>query len=150
MDTQNFQRIGSISNAHVGRDFEFVAKGYFQKQGMMLEANYSVSLGAWKEKKKRQFDLGSLEPPVLVECKSHRWTSSDNIPSAKITVWNESMYYFHLAPPEYRKVLFVLCDYSKKRGLSLAEYYKRNYSHLIPVDVEIFEYDEKMGIVRKI
>ena len=30
----------------------------------------------------------------------------------KITVWNESMYYFHLAPSVFRKVLFVLLDKS--------------------------------------
>lgn len=150
MDANNFQRIGSVSNAHVGRDFESIAKEYFQKQGMMLEANYSVPVGAGQEKKKRQFDLGSLEPPVLVECKSHRWTSGDNIPSAKITVWNEAMYYFHLAPQKYRKVLFVLCDYSQKRGQSLTEYYLRNYGHLIPVGVEIFEYDEDSGAVKAI
>jgi hypothetical protein len=150
MDTNNFQRIGSVSNAQVGRDFESVAKGYFQQHGMILRADYAVHVGVGKEKKVRQFDLGSIEPPLLVECKSHRWTSGGNVPSAKITVWNEAMYYFHLAPPKYRKVLFVLCDYSQKRGLSLAQYYLRNYRHLIPVDVEILEYDEASGAVKVI
>lgn len=144
----NFQRIGSISNAHVGRDFESVAKEYFKQQGMMLETNYSVKVGVGQETKNRQFDLGSLEHSVLVECKSHRWTTGDNIPSAKITVWNEAMYYFHLAPQTYRKVLFVLHDYSQKRGESLAKYYLRNFGHLIPVGVEILEYDENSGTVR--
>ena len=78
----------------------------------------------------------------LVECKSHRWTAGDNIPSAKITVWNEAMYYFHLAPQRFRKV-FVLRDFSEKRGETLATYYARNYGHLIPSDVEILEYDEE-------
>ena len=59
-----------------------------------------------------------------------------------MTVWNEAMYYFFLAPPNYRHVLFVLYDYSRARQLTLAEYYIRNYGHLIPRHVEIIEYDE--------
>lgn len=147
MNTNNFQRVGSISNAHVGRDFESVAQEYFRQLGVLLEANFPVALGAASETKNRQFDLGSADPPIIVECKSHRWTAGGNIPSAKITVWNEAMYYFHLAPREYRKVLFVLRDFSDKRGESLAAYYVRNYGHLVPDGVEILEYDEPSGDV---
>ena len=136
----NFQRLGAISNADVGSDFETAAQEWFLKEGVRLQRNYSVEVGLSKMKE-RKFDLGSSEPPVLVECKSHKWTSGGNVPSAKITVWNESMYYFLLAPPGFRKVLFVLRDVSEKRGESLAEYYVRNHSHLIPNDVEILEYD---------
>jgi hypothetical protein len=57
-------------------------------------------------------------------------------------VWNEAMYYFLVAPTGYRKILFVLRDYSEKRRETLAEYYIRTYSHLIPDDVELWEYDE--------
>ena len=64
------------------------------------------------------------------------------MPSAKITVWNEAMYFFHLAPKGFRKVMFVLRDCTEKRGESLAEYYVRNYGHLIPDDVGVLEYDE--------
>lgn len=142
MDMNNFQRVGSVSNAHVGRDFESVAHEYFRQIGIILERDFAVPLGVATARKNRKFDLGASEPPVVVECKSHRWTSGGNIPSAKITVWNEAMYYFHLAAPEFRKVLFVLRDFSPKRQESLATYYVRNYGHLIPPDVEILEYDE--------
>ena len=143
----SFQRVGSVSNTHVGRHFESVAKEFFFNQGVSLTSNYSVSVGVTTEKKNRQFDLGSGDPAILVECKSHRWTAGGNVPSAKITVWNEAMYYFHLAPPRFRKVLFVLRDFSEKRRETLAVYYARNYGHLIPSDVEILEYDEKTGEV---
>ena len=136
----NFQRHGAISNVDVGSDFETAAQVWFVNEGVRLQRNYGVEVGLFK-KKGRKFDLGSSEPPVLVECKSHKWTSGGNAPSAKITVWNESMYYFLLAPPGFRKFLFVLRDVSEKRGESLAEYYVRNHSHLIPNDVEILEYD---------
>lgn len=142
MDFNNFQGVGSASDADVGSGFESIAKSYFAQQGICLSRNYSVPLGVGAEKKNRQFDLGSEEPPVLVECKSHRWTSGSNVPSAKMTVWNEAMYYFYLAPPEFRKVLFVLRDFSTKHKETLAAYYRRTYDHLVPEDVEILEYDE--------
>ena len=63
------------------------------------------------------------------------------MPSAKITDWNEAMYYFHLAPPEYRKILFVLHDKRGLKGESLLAFYKRTYSHLIPDGVEFMEWD---------
>ena len=137
----NFQRLGSTSNSHVGQDFETVAQDYFHQKGISLRNSFSVLIGV-SSKKDRKFDLGSDNPPVLVECKSHTWTQGGNIPSAKITVWNEAMYLFLLAPKRFQKVLFVRRDFSERRGVSLAEYYVRNYGHLIPGDVEIWEYDE--------
>jgi len=91
------------------------------------------------EKKLHRFDLGSDAPPVLVECKSHTWTQGGNMPSAKMTVWNEAMYYFHLAPSMYRKILFVLKH--SRREVTLASYYLRTHGHMVPDGVEIWEYD---------
>ncbi len=142
---ENFQREGSSSNSHAGRDFETTAQTYFRSQGISLEKGHSILLGVADTKKKHEFDLGSGGPPVLVECKSHRWTSGGNVPSAKITVWNEAMYYFHLAPTEYRKIMFVLRDYSEKKKETLAQYYIRNHGHLIPDDVEIVEFNDADG-----
>lgn len=145
-----FQRIGSVSNAHVGRDFEAVAQEYFHNQGFDLGRSYILPLGVSGKNKNHHFDLGTGEPPLIVECKSHRWTTGGKVPSAKITVWNEAMYYFYLAPSRFRKVLFVLRDFSKKRGESLAEYYVRINGHLIPAGVEILEYDDRTGKVRNV
>jgi hypothetical protein len=97
---------------------------------------YSVGVGS--QKKQHRFDLGAENPAMLVECKSHTWTQGGNMPSAKLTVWNEAMYYFHVAPKQYRKIFFVLKHMRKE--VSLAAYYLANYYHLIPEDVEIWEY----------
>ncbi len=140
----NFQRVGSVSNSHVGREFEDAAQRSFRQQGISLQRDYRVQIGHTR-KKDRKFDLGSGNPHILVECKSHKWTVGGNMPSAKVTVWNEAMYFFSLAPAGFRKVLFVLRDYSEKRRETLAEYYVRNYGHLIPVDVEVVEYDPANG-----
>lgn len=142
-DNNAFQRIGSQSNAHVGRDFESAAMSFFSSQGLALQPNIKVPVGIEGKQKLHAFDLGCEEQKVIVECKSHRWTTGDNVPSAKMTVWNEAMYYFLAAPNGYRKIMFVLKDYSSKRGETLAEYYLRTYEHLVPADVEIWEYDEK-------
>lgn len=138
----NFQRVGSISNAHVGSDFEETAQGIFASQGLWLEKNFSLLVGIGKKKKEHRFDLGSTSPRVIVECKSHKWRAGNNVPSAKMTVWNEAMYYFATAPEGYQKILFVLRDYNPKKKETLAEYYIRMHEHLIPNEVEIWEYDE--------
>ncbi|WP_225340445.1 hypothetical protein [Lysinibacillus capsici] len=146
----NFQRVGSISNAHIGRDFEEAAHVYFTAQGYQIIKDVALPIGL-ERKKNHRFDLGTpsyAEGKIIIECKSHRWTSGDNVPSAKLTVWNEAMYYFHLAPADYLKIFFILRDYSNKRNETLGEYYIRTYGHLIPSDVEILEYDEDHQTVR--
>jgi hypothetical protein len=109
-----FQRAGSESNAHVGREFEQAALKFFGANGINLQPGLAVHVGFGSVKKIHAFDLGSDEKRILVECKSHRWTSEGNVPSAKLTVWNEAMYYFVAAPPGYRCIMFVLRDYSEK------------------------------------
>jgi hypothetical protein len=141
-DNKAFQRIGANSNAHVGRDFESAAMAFWRSQGLSLDLNIRVLVGVEDKRKIHAFDLGCEEQKIIVECKSHRWTTGDNVPSAKLTVWNEAMYYFHAAPSGYRKIMFVLKHYSNKRQETLAEYYLRTYQHLVPSDVELWEFDE--------
>lgn len=137
------QRAGSVSNAHVGKDFEAVALKVFAAKGIDLQGDFKLPVGVADNKKLHAFDLGCDKQKIIVECKCHRWSApNDNVPSAKLTVWNEAMYYFLVAPEGYRKILFVLRDVSQKRRETLAEYYVRTYGHLIPEDVEIWEVDE--------
>lgn len=114
---------------------------FLQRKGLGLDRNVNVGVGIEGFKKDHAFDLGSLEKKVLVECKSHRWTAGSNVPSAKLTVWNEAMYYFVVAPEGYRKIMFVLKYFSTKT-VTLAEYYIPRYKHLIPSDLEYWEYSE--------
>tara|TARA_B100001964_G_C13880493_1_gene442692 strand:+ start:124 stop:579 length:456 start_codon:yes stop_codon:yes gene_type:complete len=131
------------SNAELGRRFEQEARDFFSvKHGIKLDYNFKLKVGIESDEKGHNFDLGCKNKKIIVECKSHKWTSSGNIPSAKMTIWNEAMYYFHVSPPNYRKIMFVLYDYSEKRNETLAEYYLRTNYHLIPQDVEFWEYDE--------
>ena len=102
------------------------------------------------QRKKHNFDLGSVNPKIIIECKSHRWTAGGKVPSAKMTTWNEAMLYFHLAPKGFRKMFFTLYDVRKSTGETLVSYYKRTYSHLIPKGVQFLEFDESTGdIIRE-
>jgi hypothetical protein len=138
----NFQRIGSASNTQVGMDFEQLAVLSLAAAGIVVHPRFAVPVGVGAAKKDHLFDFGSAEPPVLVECKCHRWTTGDNAPSAKLTVWNEAMYYFAVAPAGYRRILLVLRDYSVGRKQTLAEHYLSRYRHLVPAGVEVWEFDE--------
>lgn len=140
MDINNFQRVGSSSNTEVGREFENAAHLYWQASGMVLTRNFIAPVG-FKMKKNHRFDLGSDDPPVLVECKSFTWTSGGNSPSAKIRGMNEVMLLFSVAPSHYRKILFVLKHVHDRRNVSLAAHYIKNQGHLIGPDVEIWEFD---------
>jgi hypothetical protein len=128
-------------------DFEGIALSYFKKEeNLLLEKYYTLSIGV-HIKKQHRFDLGNDR--TLVECKYHTWTKTNGIPHAKLSVWNEAMYYFHLAPKKYRKIFFVLQDFSKKRNETLLQYYIKTFYCFIPNDVLFYEYsldDNKCSI----
>jgi hypothetical protein len=92
--------------------------------------------------KLHRFDLGNIE--VLVECKKYNWTTSGNVPSAKLATLNEAMLYFIAAPTTYRKILFLAKTLTPFLGRTetLCDYYVRQYRHLLPDDVDIYEFDE--------
>jgi hypothetical protein len=139
------QRKDSCSNSLAGTEFEQIAFEYFKtKEHIILDKKYVMNLGI-ALKKEHEFDLGSKENKILVECKSCTWTKSGRVPSAKISTWNEAMFYFNLAPKEYKKIFFVLMNYNKEKGKTLAQYYREHYYHFIPKDVLFYEYDQKNG-----
>lgn len=143
-----FAPLSNSSNASIGRQFELAVQRVLrEKCGLSLNIEYKLRIGVGKKKKDHRFDLGAKEPEVIVECKAHTWTNGNNIPSAKLAVWNEAMYYFAIAPTYYRKIFCTLRATSAARSETLAEYYVRTYGHLIPDDVEFFEYDPEDNIL---
>ena len=94
----NFQRDGSAGNPQVGRAFEERACKVLAAHGLRLQSPHKVPCGLDTVQKSRAFDLGSENPKVIVECKSHTWTSGGNVPGAKMKNWVDAMFYFHLAP----------------------------------------------------
>ena len=139
-----FQRVDALSNAHVGAAFEEVALKLFIGTIPDLRRGFSITIGVYAQKE-HSFDLGSATAKTIIECKSHTWTAGGNVPSAKLTTWDQAMLYFFLAPRSYRKIMFVKRDFSPKKGESLCSYYLRTHPHLIPDEVEFWEADEDTG-----
>jgi len=133
------QRKGVPNNAYAGREFEAAALLFWESEGIVLKPNFSIPIG-YSEKKQHRFDLGSADPPILVECKSYTWTETGGSPSAKIRGINEAMLLFSLVP-DYRKILFLLKHMHTHRKISLAAHYIHTQGHLIASRVEIWEFD---------
>ena len=144
-----FQRKGAKSNTDVGNEFEDNVKLFFHNRNISLSKNFEIDIGI-NGKKPHRFDLGSRENKIIIECKSHTWTESSNVPSAKLTTWDQAMYYFFMSPTEYRKIFFVLKDWNPKKQETLAEYYIRTHYHLIPKSVEIWEMEKDLLNAKKI
>ena len=138
---RNFQRDGSTSNSHVGRAFEVRARMVLAEHGLRLESDHKVPCGLSTVRKSHAFNLGSESLRVIVECKSHTWTSGGNVPNAKMKNWAEAMFYFHMAPRHYRKIFFVERSMRPGRSESLLSYFLRTQAHMIPPDVEFWELD---------
>ena len=145
-----YQRKGSKSNTDVGNTFEEKVKIFFESQeGIKLTRRVAVDIGI-RSSKLHKFDLGNLQKNILIECKSHKWTESGYVPSCKIIAWDQAMFYFYLLSSDYRKIFCVLRDYSEKRDVTLGQYYIRTKHHLIPPDVEIWEFDEEKEVAKRI
>lgn len=131
-----------------GKEFEIIAQQVFlQVEGVSLQRNFKLPIGISNITKPHNFDLGNAEERILVECKCHSWTAGGNNPSAKMSIWNEAMFYFMLAPEDYRKILFVRSHLHDERDITLAEYYINTFPHFIPQNVEIWEYDYETTVL---
>ena len=140
IEINNFQRIGTDHNTGVGGKFENIARDFFAKQGVNLERNFSVPVGVGDRKEAAaEFLSWQFDSSSSCRMQMSMDPQGGNMPSAKMTVWNEAMYYFHLAPKQYRKIMFVLKH--RRAGISLASYYLRTDGHLVPDGVEIWEFD---------
>ena len=146
----NSEEVGPVGNYQAGSDFEAIARAFFLAQGIVLKEHLALEIGIEGKKKWHKFDLGSTDPKIIVECKSHTWTGTDAMPSAKMSAWIEAMYLFYAAPKDYRKIFFVRRAYSTKRRETLVAYYLRTYEHLTPGDVEFWEYNSETKTAERI
>lgn len=55
--------------------------------------------------------------------------------------WAEAMFYFHMAPSDYRKIFFVEQSLRAGREETLLRYFRRTQAHMVPHDVEFWELD---------
>ena len=139
-----------MSNREKGAVFARRVGQYLQRKGYRVKPEYSVEIGLGNLRKKaHRFDHGCKS--MLVECNSMIdgwWKQS----SAKISALNESMIYFHAAPSSFRKMMFI--SKTGKKGMrnpeTFAEHYVRLYGHLVPDDVEVWEFDGETLVSRQL
>jgi hypothetical protein len=140
MDHIEATRLINSGNSQRGKDFEqLVSTVFAAEQGLHLKSELTVPIG--RPSKDHKFDLGSLDPAVVVECKNLTWTVTNKIPSAKLTALREAVFYLLLAPTEFRRILAMKRHTHPERKESLAEYFVRLNAFCLD-DVEVVEIDE--------
>ncbi len=143
------QRKNASSNTKVGSDFECLTLKHFIESLPTLQRPFWLPIGHIVQKE-HKFDLGCVKEKVIIECKSHTWTEGGNVPSAKLTTWDQAMLYFFLAPRSYRKIFVVKKNVKPKTNETLAAYYLRTHRHVIPDEVEFWEIDEKKNSIEQL
>lgn len=127
------------SNAARGAAFEVeVAVLLAAHYGQPVDATVALPIG--KPPQTHNFDLALRDRSVVVECKAFTWTSTGNIPSAKITTLREAILYLSWLPAETRKVIAMRHSVRATHGESLASYVVRLNGHLLG-DITVVEVD---------
>ena len=107
--------------------------------GMDFSTEVPIKIG--NPPKEHRCDCVSSDQTGVVECKSYSWTSTGNIPSAKLMGLNEAVFYMSYLPKETHKIIAMRkATYSGKKE-TLAEYYNRIDGHLLQ-GISIAEIDE--------
>ena len=128
----------------------------FQNQVIeWLKNEYNCSFYDEKEiaignpKKSHKFDIVDENNTIAIECKRCTWTEAGNVPSAKLGLCNEAVFFLSFLPDEFDKYLVMLKSTHARRSETLAEYYFRRYSHLL-TGVKVAEYDPEKKLLKAI
>ena len=143
----NFQRVGSVSNTQVGKDFEKLAQKALAAHGIETVPDVRAEVGITSPKKSAVYDLGVADGSLLVEVKSYTWTSGNHVPVAKINGLFKVVSEFSTLGPKVRKILFAKRDARPTTGETLIEYFIRTHGYMIATDIEFWELDEATGEV---
>lgn len=136
---RDFRREGSISNSDIGGSLEKKAQKVLVGNGLRLQADHKVLCGLRARRKNHACDLGSKIPNGIVECKSHTWTSGGSVPSAKMTNRAEAVFYFQMAPRDYRKIFKRSIRSGSEETLPAS--FLREHPRMIPPEVEFWALD---------
>ena len=126
-----------VSNAQKGLEFERIAKKYFEEKHKVKFKKTKIKIG-FNGGKLREVDLVNEELKIIIECKNFRYTSGNNVPSAKISDFIKEVYKLYIAPEEYKKIICISKSYNKK-GISLKNYILDKYYDFIPETIEVIE-----------
>lgn len=144
--------MSNSDNPTYGSIFQKQVKEYFYKKyGKEFILEKKIEIG--KEiKKEHKFDIVDIDDQFAIECKRYTWTTTGNVPSAKMGFCNEAAFYLSLLPNSYEKYIVMLEARHEKRQESLAEYYYRTNRHLLG-EIIVAEYNpekDEFRIIRDI
>jgi hypothetical protein len=115
--------------------------------GEPFDTEVSIEIGAPPHP--HRFDLASRSRAFVGEVKSYTWTSSGNVPSAKISHLREALMYLRALPASSRG--FLVCRQSPhpRTGETLLSYFARLNPQWIG-GVELYEMPEGGSHLRKV
>ena len=131
------------SNKPSGNDFSRSVGQYLNHNGFAVRREYEFEVGINSlVKKPHKFDWGN--DILLVECKAYNWLRvRSHYPGGLFATANEAVLYFMAVPKSYRKMLFLWETERRSENdpETFAEYYVRLFQHLIPTDIEVYEFN---------
>ena len=128
-------------NPRKGKDFQFRVKRIAeQKFGQLFVAEKAVRIGL--PPKEHKFDLVSEDNTIIIECKCYSWTSSGNVPSAKMATLDEAILYMRSVPYYAHKIIVMSRELRSQNGESLANYFVEKHGHLL-ADIAVWEINKQ-------
>jgi len=132
--------MSNSDNPKVGKRFQEFVFSLMQKY-FRIDFTLEEPISIGSPPKIHRFDCASADKSIVVECKHYTWTSTGNIPSAKMMGLNEAVFYMSYLPLATRKIIVVYKDTTASKAESFAEYYCRINGHLLR-GIEIVEVDD--------
>ena len=142
MSNKDHTRLGAEFQNEVQKWFTDHYIGPFELEKQILIGNSEADI-----KRYHKFDIISETDMIAVECKRYTWTTTGNVPSAKIRSINEDVLHLILLQGGYTKYIVMLKSHHPKQKESLAEYYHRMNSHLLG-NIKVAEYDPEKNDLR--
>lgn len=130
-------------NYSKGKDFQIILQKVLSNHfGVEFEMERPFLIG--NPAKEHRFDLVSTDSKIIVEVKNYTWTESGLIPSAKISILNETVFFLQHTPKDHTKILLMRSVKHPKKNETLAQHYVGRYGHLLN-GVKVMEYNQDIG-----
>ena len=126
-------------NPIVGKAFQRQVRNALEKK-FKQQFYEEVAVDIGNPPKPHCFDVISEDGRIIVECKCYTWTTTGNVPSAKIATLDEAVLYMHNVPAVDKKIIVLNRAYHDKRQETLADFFLRMKGHLLK-DVLVWEFD---------
>ena len=135
-------------NPRVGKSFQIAVKEWFEAtQNMPYQLEVPIPIGS--PAKLHRFDIADSNVNVVIECKCNTWTTSGNVPSAKMGFTNEAAFYLSFLPDAIKKYIVMAKSTHPRHTETLAEYYFKTNCHLLG-KIRVLEYDVSSNEMRLI